>query len=145
MLAVAGDEDPVGLVDPDLLDRRVVEVGLQRPEAGEVGDDLAHDELGLVDRTHDAGETAALVLGDDVERQAAYGSGVGDAGRCDAREPARGRARTAQALVNPSPDGPFPRRAMGRSCLIGSHHGRADVAVVDEADWTNPIPASSLT
>ena len=30
---VAGDEDPAGVVDPDLLDLRVVEEGLQRPEA----------------------------------------------------------------------------------------------------------------
>jgi hypothetical protein len=29
----AGDEDPAGVVDPDLLDLRVVEEGLQRAEA----------------------------------------------------------------------------------------------------------------
>ena len=74
--AVAGDEHPVGLVDPDLLDRRVVEVGLQRPEPGEIGHDLADDEVGLVDGAHDSGEAAPLVLGDDVERQAAYRSGI---------------------------------------------------------------------
>ena len=30
--AAAGDEDAAGLVDPQLLDRRIVEVGLQRSE-----------------------------------------------------------------------------------------------------------------
>ena len=39
---VAGDEDPARVVDPDLLDRRVVEVGLQRPEPGHPRHQLAH-------------------------------------------------------------------------------------------------------
>ena len=40
---VAGHEDPARVVDPDLLDARVVEERLQRPEAGDPGDQLAHD------------------------------------------------------------------------------------------------------
>ena len=65
--AVAGDEHPLRLVDPDLLDGRVVEVALQRSEAGDPGDQLVDDSIGVVDRPHDAGE-AALVVG-------AYGGG----------------------------------------------------------------------
>ncbi len=72
----ASNEHPRRLVDPDLLDRLVVEVGLQRAEPGDVGDDVTDDQLGLVERSDGAGQAARLVLGDDVERGTAYGVGV---------------------------------------------------------------------
>ena len=48
--AAAGDEDPIGSVHPDLLDRRIVEVGLQRSEAGDGGEHLADAGRFVVDR-----------------------------------------------------------------------------------------------
>ena len=135
MPAVAGDEHPVGLVDPDLLDRRVVEVGLQRPEAGEVGDDLADDEVGLVDGANDAGEAAALVLGDDVERQAAHRCGVGarvDATLANQLADALGQRRRLRIhppmALSPKSDGVIlPHRVRsGKSRFRRCGRGRAE-------------------
>ena len=64
MATVAGDEDALRLVDPDLLDGGVVEIGLQRPEPRHPRDELVDHALRIVHRTYDAGE-AALVVGLD--------------------------------------------------------------------------------
>ena len=66
MAAVAGDEDPARVVDPDLLDRRVVEVGLQRPEPGDPGDQLADHRVDVGDRRDRAGQAALVVVADDA-------------------------------------------------------------------------------
>ena len=68
----AGDEDPARVVDPDLLDRRVVEEGLQRPEAGDAGDQLADHRAVVGDRRDRAGEAEVVVVADDVLGDAAY-------------------------------------------------------------------------
>ena len=75
--AVARDEDPLGLVDPDLLDLRVVEEPLQRTEAHQVGHELPDDPIRLVERAHRTGEAALLVLGDRIGGGAAHRVDVG--------------------------------------------------------------------
>ena len=85
MASVAGDEHAVGLVDPHLLDRRVVEERLQGTEAGDVGHDAADDAVGLVDGSDRAGQGPLLVGGDDVDRHLPDGVGLG--ARVDAPTP----------------------------------------------------------
>ena len=77
MLALACDEDPRRLIDPDLFDRVVVEEHLQRTEARHIGHDLADHGLRLLERRHRAGQTAGLVLGDRIERSQPDRPGVG--------------------------------------------------------------------
>ena len=72
----AGDEDPARVVDPDLLDGRVVEEGLQRTEAGHAGDQLADHRLGVGDRRHGTGQAAVVVGADHGLGQPAYDEGV---------------------------------------------------------------------
>ena len=48
--AAASNEDPAGIVDPDLLHRWVVEVALKRPETGNPGNELIDDDLGVTHR-----------------------------------------------------------------------------------------------
>ncbi len=76
MAAVAGDEDPARVVDPDLLDGRVVEVGLQRAEAGDPGDQLADDRVDVGDGRDDTGQRALVVVADDDLGDPAYEPGV---------------------------------------------------------------------
>lgn len=71
VLAVARDEDPVRLVDPDLLDGRVVEVRLQRAEAGQPGDQLVNRCVRVVERSDSTAETARVVLLDGCASQRA--------------------------------------------------------------------------
>ena len=60
-----GDEDPTRLVDPELLDRRVVEERLERPEPGDPGDELTDERLDVRDGRDDTGEAALVVVADD--------------------------------------------------------------------------------
>lgn len=76
MAAVAGDEDPAGVVDPDLLDGRVVEERLEWAEARHAGDQLADHRLDVGDRRHLAGEAAVVMGTDDALGDAAYDGGV---------------------------------------------------------------------
>jgi hypothetical protein len=62
--AVAGDEDAIRLVDPDLLDGRIVEVALQRPEPSDPGDELVDDVIWVVDRQDGTGQAALVVVAD---------------------------------------------------------------------------------
>lgn len=75
-LPVAGDEDLVGGVDPDLLDLVVVEVLLERAEAA----DGVHHGLGrghgVGQRWHVATERAFVVGGDGVAHQCLQAHGV---------------------------------------------------------------------
>ncbi len=73
---VAGDENPARVVDPDLLDRRIVEEGLQRSEPGDPGDQLADDRLGVRDRDDGAGEAALVVVADHALGDAPHHRGV---------------------------------------------------------------------
>jgi len=61
MAAVARDEDPAWVVDPDLLDLGVVEVALQRPEARHPGDELVDERLQVLHRSDGTGEAAPVV------------------------------------------------------------------------------------
>src|SRR5215212_10947140 len=70
--APSGDEDPRRVVDPDLLDRRVVEEGLERAEAGHPGDQLADHRVDVTDRCDDAGQAPLVMSTDDGLGQAAY-------------------------------------------------------------------------
>ena len=76
MAAAARDEDPAGVVDPDLLDLRVVEERLQRAEARHPGDELADHRAVVGDRGDRAGETELVVVGDDVLGDAADEEGL---------------------------------------------------------------------
>ena len=58
---VAGDEDAVGRVDPDLLDRRVVEERLQRAEPGEGRDHLTRRRALVGEHGQRAAERALAV------------------------------------------------------------------------------------
>ena len=67
--AGAGDEDPARVVDPHLLDGRVVEVALQRTEAGDPGDELLDDTVTVVDGCDRTGEARGVVVGDQRLRR----------------------------------------------------------------------------
>jgi hypothetical protein len=75
--AALGDEHPAGLVDPDLLDLRVVQVPLQRPEAGHPVQYVADDGLRVADRRQRRGQRPLRVLGDDIAHEHAHRSRVG--------------------------------------------------------------------
>ena len=62
--AVAGHEDPARVVDPDLLDRGVVEERLERPEPRHPGDQLTDHRVDVGHRRDRAGEAAVVVLAD---------------------------------------------------------------------------------
>ena len=66
MPAVAGHEHPARVVDPDLLHGRVVEVGLQRPEARDPRDELTHDGVDVGDRIDRTGQRALVVVAYDA-------------------------------------------------------------------------------
>ena len=70
--AVPGDEHPGRVVDPDLLDRRVVEERLQRPEAGDPRDQLADHGVGVGHRRDHAGQAALVVVADHGLGDPAY-------------------------------------------------------------------------
>ena len=72
----AGDEDPARVIDPDLLDLGVVEEGLERPEAGDPGDELADHRAVVGDRSHRTGQAQLVVAADDVLGDAAYDEGL---------------------------------------------------------------------
>ena len=80
--AAAGDEDPAWLVDPDLLDRRVVEERLQRPEPGDRVDGGAGGGVRIVHRREGGGADAVLVLGDHLADDLGHRARI--AGRVDA-------------------------------------------------------------
>ena len=76
--AAPGDEHPARLVDPDLLDLRVVEVALQRPEAGHPVEHVADDGLRVADRRQRRGQRPLGVVGDDVAHQHPHRRRVGE-------------------------------------------------------------------
>ncbi len=114
---LARDEDPVGRVDPQLLDGRVVEVGLQRPVAGDGGEHLAHARRLVVDEGEPAREgevVVALHLGPHhLRRAVGVSGGVGLLG--------------PQALADPLDDACGRARAVagrkGRGCVHEAHPG----------------------
>ena len=55
-------EHPARVVDPDLLHRRVVEVPLERTEAGHPRDELLDHGLGVPERRHRSGQAALVVV-----------------------------------------------------------------------------------
>ena len=71
------DEDLARVVDPHLLDRRVVEVGLQRPEPGHPRHQLAHHRLRVRHRGDLAGQAALVLAADHPLRDPAYGGHLG--------------------------------------------------------------------
>lgn len=83
--AGAGDEDAAGVVDPDLLDRRVVEERLEGAEAAHPRDQLAHDAVDVGDRSHRAGQGAVVVVAHDALGQPTHDGHV--ALRVDALAP----------------------------------------------------------
>ena len=120
--AGAGDEDAAGVVDPDLLDRRVVEVALQRPEARDPRDELLDHVVRVGHRRDDAGEAALVVVGDHPRGQGPDLGGV--ALRVDPVAP-HGRAQLRVELLDHvtvrihvgqthGPPSPFRRRPRGR-------------------------------
>ena len=72
MATVAGDEDPAGVVDPDLLDRRVLQEGLQRPEARDPRDQLADHRLHVGHRGDPTGQAALVVVAHHARRDPAH-------------------------------------------------------------------------
>jgi hypothetical protein len=76
MTAVPRNEDPAGVVDPDLLDLRVVEVTLNGAEAGHPRHQLVDQCLDVLDGRHRAGEAASVMgLGDPLTH-ATHGVGL---------------------------------------------------------------------
>ena len=63
---VARDEDPRRLVDPDLLDLRVVEQRLERAEAGDVGDQERDQRVPVGHRGDRSGQAAVVVVAHDL-------------------------------------------------------------------------------
>jgi hypothetical protein len=70
------DEDLARLVDPDLLDLVIVEVGLERAETRDAGDHLGDDAGRIRHPRHLAGEAPLVVRADRLLGQPAYGGGV---------------------------------------------------------------------
>ena len=91
MAAVPRDEDAARVVDPDLLDRRVVEERLERPEPGDPRDQLAHDRGRVGHRRDGSGEAALVVVADDALGDTAY----------DGRVTLRVDALAADGLAHP--------------------------------------------
>ena len=71
--AVARDEHPVGAVDPDLFDGRVLEQRLERPEARDPGDQLGDHALGVGDRHHHPGQAPVVVVAHQCLGEPAHG------------------------------------------------------------------------
>jgi hypothetical protein len=61
MPALTGDEDLAGLIDPDLLDVRIIEVGLQRPESGNPRHQLSDHPLRIGHRNDLPGQAPLVV------------------------------------------------------------------------------------
>ena len=80
---LTGHEDPTRLVDPDLLDGRVVEVGLQRAIAGHRVEDRPRGMLRVHQGRQAAGQGALVVVGQNLanERRTACGSAAGSTPR----------------------------------------------------------------
>ena len=89
--AAARDEHPRRVVDPDLLDRGVVEELLERSEPGHPGDQLADHGVDVTDRRDDSGQAALVVGADDGLGQPAY----------DGRVALRVDALVAHGLAHP--------------------------------------------
>jgi hypothetical protein len=68
---VPRDEHPRRVVDPDLLDRGVVEERLERTEPGDPGDQLPDDRRRVRNRGDGTGEAALVVVADDTLGDAA--------------------------------------------------------------------------
>ena len=76
MASVAGDEDAARVVDPDLLDRRVVEERLERSEAGDPRDQLAHHRVDVGDGHDRTGERVVVVLAHHAFGDPSHEAGV---------------------------------------------------------------------
>ena len=76
--AVPGDEDPAGLVDPDLLDRRIVEEALQRAESGQGVEDVPDRAGPVQQRRQRRHRHPLLVVRDHLVDQQPGGPVVGD-------------------------------------------------------------------
>ncbi len=75
--AVAGDEDTVGGVDPDLLDLRIVQEGLERTEARQARDHLPRGLDLIAEQRHGAAERELAVPTDLVPNEASHERRVG--------------------------------------------------------------------
>ena len=155
--AVARDEDAIGGVDPDLLDARIVEERLQRPEAGERRDDLPRDArlvgeqrqrtaeralavaLHLV--AHVAGGERAVVSAARSNAVAAHALAhpVGDeADRAGHRGSVAGRSSDRRALSARVGDG-------GVYPLTSGDDARVIPSQMNLMNLTEPIPSGTLT
>ena len=76
--AATGDEHAARLVDPDLLDGRVVEVALQRTEAGNGVVHRPCRGVPIGERGQAGGERSFIVLGNDLVDEATHGGAVLD-------------------------------------------------------------------
>ena len=74
--AVPGHEHPGRVVDPDLLDRRVIEKGLQRTEAGDPGDQLSDQRADVGHGCDHTGQAALVVLANAPLRDPAHQCGI---------------------------------------------------------------------
>ena len=70
MPTIAGDEDPRGFIDPDLLNGRIIEVLLQWPKTCDVSDQPANENLGVVESLDGTGEASPFVILDDLNGNA---------------------------------------------------------------------------
>ena len=66
------DEHLRRLVDPDLLDQRIVEIGLQRAEAGHRVEDCSRRRSGVGQRRQRPRDAALVIVGDDLIDQPTY-------------------------------------------------------------------------
>ncbi len=103
-----GDEDPARIVDPYLLDLGVVEVALQRAEAGDPGHELLDRRVGVGERQDRAGQRVLVVVGHDPGGQAP------DRGGVTLRVEGITAYRGAQALVE-LVDVPVVRAGVGKA------------------------------
>ncbi|MCL3838742.1 hypothetical protein [Aeromicrobium duanguangcaii] len=77
MAAVARDEDPLRLIDPEFLDLRIVEEPLQRTESHQVRHQLTHHMVRLIESAHRTSQAALLVLGHRIAGGATHRIDVG--------------------------------------------------------------------
>ena len=111
--AVPGDEDPARVVDPQLLDLRVVEVGLERPETAHPRQQLGDHSGRVGQRSDPPGQRPLVVRADQALGELADAIGVA------LRVDALAAYLLAQCLLEVAPS--RVTRRIGRGVARGAH------------------------
>jgi len=128
----AGDEDPARFVDPDLLDGRVVQVLLERPQAGHGVEQFLRDAVGVAEGGDEPGERALVVVVDGLRDE---GTDTGEIGcgvdATAAREFAHLVLQQRDGVVHPVPlrhipRVPLPHGSGARPCAANPSHAPVD-------------------